>query len=624
MTMKCVPLLVFVSLLLAAGLVLFVPTASATPSYDYLVQSNLVKNGAGATVYTAASMPAALTWALGHAYTTTYIPPGTYTFSSSATIGSAATLISEGTVIASATSNCHLLSASGKSHFTVNGGKWDANQASNPYGGGDRDAFRFTSCSNVTLENLEVCNSPYGNIEVDNSIYVTLTNVTSHDSGIVGAAEAWRGLSIILANTSNSIVQNCHIYNSARGGVYFYTEDDAVIEHIDNNIMRNNTVQNTQTSGLSLSIRGAGDTAINGLIENNICIDCGRDGEHPGINCGWADGSTVRLASYCTVRDNLVYESGSYGALQCGGGINCQGNNCLVLNNSIHDVQDFLLLVMGNYNNASWNTLDLMTTSFYEGIYLNDANGCNITYNRISNCTNGIQLYYGSSNNLIAYNHLETITTYEVGIRSSDCNYNAVRNNSYYGTWTTTDSGAGNSITSNFYGGFIWPLPAPIPPVVPPVIPPVVPPVPPPVDPPIAPVIGGDAEIPVVPFVIGAISANHTSGTYPLAVLFSVTVTGGSGIYAFNWNMDNGIHITSEDPAYTFTAVGIYHVSLKVNGISAPNILTITITSPTIPLPPSPNGTGNGSIDMSSIAVIMPVAVVIGIVGLMVSMVRRD
>lgn len=620
--MKIAPLLVFVSLLLAVGLVL-VPTASATPTYDYLVASNLVKNPGGATVYTASSMPAALTWALAHANTTTYIPPGSYTFSSSATIGSYATLISNGTITASTTGNSHLLSASGKNHFTVDGGVWDGNQDNNPYGGGARDAFRFTSCSYGLIENLEVRECPYGNIEVDRSTNFTLRNISSHDSGIIGASEAWRGLSIILADVSNSIVENCHIYNSARGGVYFYTEDDAVIEHIDNNIMRNNTVQNTQCSGLSLSIRGAGDTAINGLIENNTVIDCGRDGLHPGINVGFSSGSTLRLASYCTVRNNTVYESGTYGGLQCGGGINSQGDNCLVFNNTIGPIQDYEMLIMGDYNNASWNSISTMTTSFYSGIYLNKADHNDIVFNNISNCTNGIILYGSCDDNRIAFNHFETIGTYEVWLASANCINNNVLNNSYYGTWTLHDDGTGTTSAGNFNGGFIWSLPGVVPPVIPPVIPPVVPPVVPPVIPDVSPIMGGDDEIPS-DIVISAISCNDSAGAPPLSVQFSVTVSGGSGVYSYLWTIGTGTYSYAASPSYTFTSVGTYHVSLKVNGTSAPNTLTITVTSPSIPPPPpSPNGT-NGTIDMTVVATIMPVAVVVGVLGLLVSMVRRS
>jgi hypothetical protein len=173
---------------------------------------------------------------------------GNFIFSTTLTVPSYTILELSGKVTMSSTSNNHAVSANSKTQIDIQGGEWDGNQMNNPYGGGNRDAFHFTSCSYVVLQNLKVHDCPYGNIEFDNSNYITIYKVESYNSGDPNRGEAWRGLSIILANTSNSLVDSCYIHDSARGGVYFYCECETMIglpdkpETINNNIMRNNQI----------------------------------------------------------------------------------------------------------------------------------------------------------------------------------------------------------------------------------------------------------------------------------------------------------------------------------------------------------------------------------------------
>ena len=84
-----------------------------------------------------------------------------------------------------------------------------------------------------------------------------------------------------------------------------------------------------------------------------------------------------------------------------------------------------------------------------------------------------------------------------------------------------------------------------------------------------------DSILPVVP---GIIASDFSSGTAPLVIAFNVTVTGGTGVYDFLWDFDDGTSSVLEDPTHTFAVAGVYHVTLTVNGTIAPNTLTMTVS----------------------------------------------
>src|SRR5207253_9651949 len=66
-------------------------------------------------------------------------------------------------------------------------------------------------------------------------------------------------------------------------------------------------------------------------------------------------------------------------------------------------------------------------------------------------------------------------------------------------------------------------------------------------------------------------SADATSGNVPLTVPFTdLSSNGGSGITAWSWNFGDGSTSTSRNPSHTYTARGVYAVSLTAtNGVGS-------------------------------------------------------
>ncbi len=82
------------------------------------------------------------------------------------------------------------------------------------------------------------------------------------------------------------------------------------------------------------------------------------------------------------------------------------------------------------------------------------------------------------------------------------------------------------------------------------------------------------------------ISASRTAGATPLLVQFTVNPTGGIGAYTFAWNLGaGGATSTGPTPAYTYTTVGIYHVTVVVTDAALGTVTAgVTIQA----LPPVP------------------------------------
>lgn len=70
--------------------------AITTPTYNYRVSSNVVKDSSGVTVYTGSSFTNALNWATSKTSKITYIPAGTYTLTGYAYLGSGSTVRGDG------------------------------------------------------------------------------------------------------------------------------------------------------------------------------------------------------------------------------------------------------------------------------------------------------------------------------------------------------------------------------------------------------------------------------------------------------------------------------------------------------------------------------------------------
>ncbi|MGB9693353.1 MAG: PKD domain-containing protein [Fervidobacterium sp.] len=70
------------------------------------------------------------------------------------------------------------------------------------------------------------------------------------------------------------------------------------------------------------------------------------------------------------------------------------------------------------------------------------------------------------------------------------------------------------------------------------------------------------------------ISASPTSGTAPLTVNFSATVSGGISPYSYSWNFGDGGSSTFQNPAHTFQNSGAYNVVLTVTDSTTPTHLS--------------------------------------------------
>jgi len=84
-----------------------------------------------------------------------------------------------------------------------------------------------------------------------------------------------------------------------------------------------------------------------------------------------------------------------------------------------------------------------------------------------------------------------------------------------------------------------------------------------------------------------AISANPTSGTTPLPVSFTTTVSGGLEPYTYSWAFGDSGTSTQKSPTHTYTTPGTFTATLTVQD-SSPTIKTksvttsLTITSPAL------------------------------------------
>jgi len=74
-----------------------------------------------------------------------------------------------------------------------------------------------------------------------------------------------------------------------------------------------------------------------------------------------------------------------------------------------------------------------------------------------------------------------------------------------------------------------------------------------------------EIQMPVVTdLAVTQLTAAPNSGTVPVDVTFSLTVTGGAGPYSFAWDFGDGATSTVEDPVHQYTAGGNYTASVVV------------------------------------------------------------
>jgi len=367
---------------------------TGTGQYDFLVTASgstyTVKSASGATVYTGSNAATAIQTALnsltsGRTVKQTVMLQGSFSVTKAISIPSYTILVLDGKIEWGSTSVGYIITASNKNNIEVRGGEWDGNRdvrsmtsSSNP--------MYFYKCSDVIIADLKVYDGTYDNIEFEYSNRITISGVESYNTN-------WN--SIILAYSNNCVVENCYIHDSEQGGCYFYCEDDGIAQTINNNIIRNNRVERTLTSGLSFSIRGVEDRTDGGLIEGNTVIDCGRDTDHPGINIGWG---ASRLATNTVVRNNVIYSTTSLGE----GGIEFAGNGCVCEGNTIYNTPGYAIHLVGINNRVIGNSItNAGWSDGGAGVAIEGSNNI-VTDNTIKDCrTYGIS---GSSGNTVSPN----------------------------------------------------------------------------------------------------------------------------------------------------------------------------------------------------------------------------
>ncbi|HOH28245.1 MAG TPA: PKD domain-containing protein, partial [Candidatus Hydrogenedentes bacterium] len=84
---------------------------------------------------------------------------------------------------------------------------------------------------------------------------------------------------------------------------------------------------------------------------------------------------------------------------------------------------------------------------------------------------------------------------------------------------------------------------------------------------------------------VALFSASPTSGSYNLAVaFFDQSLPGAQPIHTWEWSFGDGDTSAEQNPVHSYTAAGVYHVSLSVTSDIGTNILTktnyITVTEP--------------------------------------------
>ncbi|MDW5562420.1 MAG: right-handed parallel beta-helix repeat-containing protein [Methanomassiliicoccus sp.] len=367
---------------------------------------------------------------------------GSFTLTSAITIPSYTTLKLEGTV--TATSSNHMLTANGqanqpKAYFDIVGGEWNGN-------GKSSIPFYFRYCSDVSVSGLKVHDSPSDLIEFISCSRITVSNVESYNG--VGSCCG-------LVYSNNCVVENNNFHDGG-SGIYCYAEDDGIVQDISDMIIRGNTVARTQASGIEApSLRGLEDIGDNYLIENNLCIDCGMDGDHPGIMVGWGGFGSVqiRFATNAIVRNNEIYTTGAYA---CDQGIDFKCNSGgKVYGNYIHDAYTVGMIIRGVGNEVYSNTITGGRTSA-PGVELWDASSTYFHDNVLTGLKGtGIWIVVsdgskvGCNNNVIDHNTINGVSGEWVSISDSISTGNVIQNNTFYKKGSIANAGTGTVILNN-------------------------------------------------------------------------------------------------------------------------------------------------------------------------------
>jgi hypothetical protein len=96
-----------------------------------------------------------------------------------------------------------------------------------------------------------------------------------------------------------------------------------------------------------------------------------------------------------------------------------------------------------------------------------------------------------------------------------------------------------------------------------------------------------------------SVSPAAISGTAPLQVTFSATVSGGTEPYSYSWSFGDGETSTEESPSHTYRSPGTYTATVTVTdtaGRTAEGSADVTIESTSVPDAPVINVAVNGTV----------------------------
>jgi nitrous oxidase accessory protein NosD len=438
-------------LVLGAVITLHPATVSTTP-YRYLVTNVggtcTAKDANGAVLTSGTDAAAVISAALnaltpGRTARETVLMDGDFPLTSAITMPSHATLeVAEGGSLTGAdNSSTFLLYAVNGEDVEVIGGEWDGNRDNRGLEGNTMMAF--VSCSNLSISGVDAHDAPYDAITFDSCNRVT---VSGAEVGRVGHT------ALVMGNCSNCTLENSHIYDCGGGGCYFLGEEGAPACTMMNNALRNNTVERTLLTGLSLaSLRGPQHRGGDSIAEHNTLIDCGLDGSHPGIACGWYPNT----ASGCVIRYNNISESGDFWPPNGNGtdvGIGAATDDSEIYGNTITKTYDGGMMILGSRNKVHDNVIIKAGPNLsYGGIVLGSAVVQNEVYdNEFFGPTYcGVTVENDASANIVRNNHFEGMLNGIAIVTSTTSAGNLIENNTYVGAGDIDDNGTGTVIRNN-------------------------------------------------------------------------------------------------------------------------------------------------------------------------------
>jgi len=426
------------------------PEATMDPAaeYRYVVTSEggtyYARNGSGTILTSGDNAATVINTALGaltpgRTAKETVLLDGNFALSSSIELPSNTTLkLAQGSkVIGASQVSTVLLDASQAINIEITGGEWDGNKAERDLAG--NTIMAIAGCTNVTLRSLEAYDAPYDGIALNSCTQVLVSGV---EVGRVGHT------ALVMGNCSDCTVEGSHFFDCAGGGCYFLCEEGVSVCGSHNNVVRNNTVERTYLTGLSLaSLREAQHQGSATLAEHNTVIDCGLDGSHPGIVCGWGDNK----ATNCVIRYNIIYETKAFwppNGNGTNGGIDARCDDSQIYGNTVLDTYDYGIEVAGERNRVWNNRISGTYTAGYGGLVCENSTDCEVVNNTITDCPVGIRVLDSSSNH-ISGNRFENMADYIVLIADATSTSNVVENNTYVGTGDIYDAGTATVIRNN-------------------------------------------------------------------------------------------------------------------------------------------------------------------------------